>query len=71
MVRLLRSGAVPLVALLLVVATAGVAGAALREPRFSDTIALRLPDDPFRLVGQDVNGDGNADLVSVNWNSST
>jgi hypothetical protein len=67
----LRLGAVSLAALMILAATTAVAGAALREPRFSDTIALDLPEDPFRLVGSDLNGDGNADLASVNWNSSS
>jgi hypothetical protein len=67
----LRLGAASLSALLIVAATASLAGAALRQPRFSDTIALELPDDPFRLVGSDLNGDGDADLASVDWNSST
>jgi FG-GAP-like repeat len=67
----LRLGAVSLAALMLVAATTTLAGAALNEPHFSDTIALDLPEDPFRLVGSDLNGDGNDDLASVNWNSSS
>ena len=66
----LRLGALSLVALLIIVATPSSAGAALRKPDLSDTIARQLPEDPFRLVGSDLNGDGNADLTSVNWDSS-
>jgi hypothetical protein len=67
----LRLGAVSLAALLIVVAATSIAGAAVREPRFSDSIAHRVPEDPFRLVGSDLNGDAKADLVTVNWNSSS
>jgi hypothetical protein len=69
MVRLCL-GAVSL-ALLIVVAAPSTAGAALPEPRFDDGIALRVPADPFRLAASDLNGDGTADLATVNWNSSS
>jgi hypothetical protein len=67
----LRLGAVALAALLIVAAGTSIAAGASRGPRFSDTIVLDVDADAFRIVSADLNGDGSADLVTVNWNSST
>jgi hypothetical protein len=65
------SRAAALGAILLFAAVPITAGAVDRGPRFSAPIFQGLPDDPVRIVAGDLNGDGNADLASVNWNSSS
>src|SRR5215210_7940661 len=66
----LRLGAVSLAVLLIAFVGTSLA-APPRGPLFSDTIWLDGDADAFRLLGEDLDDDGAADLATVNWNSST
>jgi hypothetical protein len=47
------------------------AAGAASVPRFSWPVELDVGADPFRMVAADLNGDGKADVATVDWSSAT
>jgi len=65
-----RRIAVGLTGLICLLAAPAGAGAA-RTPRFARPATPAVGDDPSRIVAADLDGDGAADLATVDWTSAT